>query len=88
MGWGARGAATPDADAALALGVPLTVIHMLTGIINPAGEKARKKPVAALSPIKWGVSWLIDREFRGAAATQPRDAGAEAVLRVTSWSAG
>jgi hypothetical protein len=34
----AVGAATPDADAALAQGVPLTVIHMLTGIINPAGE--------------------------------------------------
>ena len=79
----AVGAATPDADAALALGVPLTVIHMLTGIINPAGEKARKKPVAALSPIKWGVSWLIDREFRGATlqrGTGPRLGGLASVV--------
>ena len=79
----AVGAVTPDADAALALGVPLTVIHMLTGIINPAGEKARKKPVAALSPIKWGVSWLIDREFRGATlqrGTGPRLGGLASVV--------
>ena len=27
-------------------------------------ERPARKPVAALSPIKWGVSWLIDREFR------------------------
>ena len=79
----AIGAATPDADTALALGVPLTVIHMLTGIINPAGEKARRKPVASLSPIKWGVSWLIDREFRGATlgrGTGPRLGGLASVV--------
>ena len=41
------GAATSTGEAATALGVPLVVIHMLTGIINPAGEKARaRRPVA------------------------------------------
>ena len=44
-----------DADAALALGVPLTVIHMLTGSSIPPAKSAQETR-GGLSPIKWGVS--------------------------------
>jgi len=64
----AVGAATPSSDAALAAGMPLVVVHMLTGIVNPGGEapSARPKPLAALSPIRWTIRLLLEREFRGA----------------------
>eukprot|EP00633_Aureoumbra_lagunensis_P002698 CAMPEP_0197287596 /NCGR_PEP_ID=MMETSP0890-20130614/4150_1 /TAXON_ID=44058 ORGANISM="Aureoumbra lagunensis, Strain CCMP1510" /NCGR_SAMPLE_ID=MMETSP0890 /ASSEMBLY_ACC=CAM_ASM_000533 /LENGTH=603 /DNA_ID=CAMNT_0042757475 /DNA_START=59 /DNA_END=1869 /DNA_ORIENTATION=+ len=69
----AVGSLTPSADAALALGTPLMVIHLLTGIINPSGQAAsnfntEKSPVSlqSLSPIRHGVVWLIANELRGA----------------------
>jgi hypothetical protein len=48
--------------------MPLVVVHMLTGIVNPGGESpsARPKPLAALSPIRWTIRLLLEREFRGA----------------------
>ncbi|KAH8075592.1 ATPase [Aureococcus anophagefferens] len=54
----AVGAATPSSDAALAAGMPLVVIHMLTGIVNPGGEapSERPKPLAALTHQEWAAS--------------------------------
>lgn len=65
------GALAPSADAALAMGIPIMIVHMVLGIINPAGTADTKPPsagvrlVAHASPIKWAIRALVCAELRG-----------------------
>ena len=67
----AIGSCTPNADAALATGVPLMVIFMVVGIINPSGvDKTRPPPqflqyLKLASPIMWAVEALCIAEYSG-----------------------
>ena len=55
----------------MALGIPLLVIHMVLGIVNPAGASlTRREPtplriLSHASPIKWTVRALLCAEMRG-----------------------
>ena len=78
----AIGACAGSAESALALGIPVMVVYMVLGIINPAGQAAAKPPSAAvrlvanLSPIKWSVRSLVGAELRGCllyTSPSPRD---------------
>ena len=67
----AVGALVPGQDAALAVGLPVMLVHMVLGVINPAGAAAAKPPspltraVGHASPIKWAVQGLCCAELRG-----------------------
>ena len=67
----AVGSVSPDAESALALGVPLMVVLMAVGIINPSGVDPVAGPppiilrwLRAASPIRWCVEALVLAEFR------------------------
>ena len=55
----------------MALGIPLLVMHMVLGIVNPAGASVTRREPALLrilshaSPIKWTVRALLCAEMRG-----------------------
>ena len=55
----------------MALGIPLLVMHMVLGIVNPAGASVTRREPAPLrilshaSPIKWTVRALLCAEMRG-----------------------
>lgn len=64
------GSITNRPEASLVLGVPVCVVHMVVGVISPAG--ASKKPpsaamraVALTSPIKWVIRSVMCSELRG-----------------------
>ncbi|KAJ8600139.1 hypothetical protein CTAYLR_003486 [Chrysophaeum taylorii] len=64
-------AAAPTAEAALAVGTPLMVVHLLTGIVNPSGvsmssSSKKQNLLQSISPIRHAVVWLLRREFRAA----------------------
>ena len=67
----AIGSATTTGESAMALGVPLMVIFMVVGVINPSGvDKSRPQPqilkwLKRASPIKWAVEALCVAEYRG-----------------------
>ena len=67
----ALGALAPTADSALALGIPVMIVHMVLGIINPSGAAESKPPslgvrlCSHLSPIKWSIRALCCSELRG-----------------------
>ncbi|KAL1503969.1 hypothetical protein AB1Y20_010385 [Prymnesium parvum] len=67
----AIGALAPSAEAALASGIPVMVVHMVLGVINPAGVDPTRPPPRVLrllshaSPIKWSVRQLCCLELRG-----------------------
>ena len=67
----ALGALVPGQDAPLAVGLPVMIVHMVLGILNPAGAADAKPPSAAMSavshasPIKWSVRALCCAELRG-----------------------
>jgi hypothetical protein len=67
----AIGSSTPSADAAMSTGVPLMVVFMVVGIINPSGvDKMRPPPqflqyLKSASPIKWAVEALCIAEYSG-----------------------
>ena len=73
----AIGAATPSAEAALAVGTPLMVVHLLVGIVNPSGEQERDASsfdsfLKAMSPVRHAVVWLLKSEFQGLQLTGNR----------------
>jgi len=74
----AIGSAVPGGDAAMAAGIPIMVVHMVLGIINPAGQSSAKPPsklleaVANTSPIKWTVRGLCVADLRGAVLSRSR----------------
>ena len=67
----AVGSVAPDVETSLALGVPIMVILMSVGVINPSGVDASDPPPAivrwlkSISPIKWTIEALCSAEFRG-----------------------
>lgn len=81
----AIGAAVPHGEQALALGGPVMVVHMLTGVIDPAGQAARAPGLVmglmrSLSPIRAAIEALCVAELGGqtlarSAADAPRMGG-------------
>lgn len=67
----AVGSWTDSADTAMATGVPLMVIFMVVGIINPSGVDSTKGPpplvkwLQLASPIKWAIESLCVAEYKG-----------------------
>lgn len=67
----AIGSVAPDVESSMALGVPVMVILMAVGVINPSGVDANDPPpsviqwVKSMSPIKWTIEALCVAEFRG-----------------------
>ncbi|CAE8595040.1 unnamed protein product [Polarella glacialis] len=67
----AIGAAVPNGERAMATGVPVMSLHMLTGIIDPAGSAAHQPSgvmltLRALSPIRYALEALCHAELDGA----------------------
>merc|ERR1712008_5331 len=66
----AIGASTPRAEQAVMLGAPIMIVHMLTGIIDPAGDSA-PPPIGIMlalrriSPIRYAIEALCIAELRG-----------------------
>ena len=66
----AIGSVAPDVESSMALGVPIMVILMAVGVINPSGVDANDPPPAIIqwlktaSPIKWTIEALCVSEFR------------------------
>ena len=67
----AVGAMARTPESSLALGIPVMVVYMILGIINPAGTTGAKPPslgvrlVSYASPIRWSVRALVTSELRG-----------------------
>lgn len=65
----AVGAAAPRAEQALAVGAPIMVIHMLVGVIDPAGADAESdgalmSTLRTLSPIRHAIEALCLAELK------------------------
>jgi len=66
----AVGSVAPDVESSMALGVPLMVILMAVGVINPSGVDINDPPpsfiqwLKSISPIKWTIEALCVSEFR------------------------
>eukprot|EP00931_Biecheleriopsis_adriatica_P042003 TRINITY_DN23943_c0_g1_i1.p1 TRINITY_DN23943_c0_g1~~TRINITY_DN23943_c0_g1_i1.p1 ORF type:complete len:639 (+),score=121.00 TRINITY_DN23943_c0_g1_i1:30-1946(+) len=81
----AIGAAAPQADRAMALAGPVMIVHMLTGVIDPAGAAAQQpgrvmQMLQHLSPIRYAIEALCVAELGGmdlarSAADAPRMGG-------------
>uniref|UniRef100_A0A7S1S091 ABC-2 type transporter transmembrane domain-containing protein n=1 Tax=Alexandrium catenella TaxID=2925 RepID=A0A7S1S091_ALECA len=81
----AIGAAAPRADTAIAVGAPVMAVHMLTGVIDPAGQAGNDpgsviQLLRYLSPIRHGIEALCVAELEGmtlarSAADAPRMGG-------------
>ena len=67
----AIGSVTSSVESAMSLGVPIMVIFMVVGVINPSGIDPDTPPnrimrlLKAGSPIKWAIEALVTAEFRG-----------------------
>lgn len=67
----AVGSLAADGDSALAMALPLMVVFMVLGIVNPSGTAATKPPSALVralanaSPLKWAIRALCVGELRG-----------------------
>lgn len=67
----AVGSITSSVESAMSLGVPLMVIFMIVGVINPSGVDSSQQPnqlltlLKALSPIRWAIEALVTAEFQG-----------------------
>lgn len=67
----AIGSLSHDGDTALAMGMPVMVLFMVVGTINPTGVDSSKQEAAVvqvlkqLSPIKWAIEGLVAAEFSG-----------------------
>lgn len=81
----AVGAAASTAERAVALGGPVMIVHMLTGVIDPAGQVGHSanqfmELLHGLSPIRYAIEALCVAELRGldlarSAADAPRMGG-------------
>jgi ABC-type multidrug transport system ATPase subunit/ABC-type multidrug transport system permease subunit len=66
----AIGSCSKDGDTAMATAMPVMVLFMVVGVINPSGvDKNAPVPLAvkllkALSPIKWAIEGLLIGEFK------------------------
>jgi len=66
----AIGSLTSSVETALSAGVPIMVVLMVVGIINPSGVNADEPPpqlvqyLKTVSPIKWAIEALCVSEFR------------------------
>ena len=67
----AIGSCCKDGDTAMATAMPIMVLFMVVGVINPSGvDKNSPVPMAVkllkvLSPIKWAIEGLLVGEFKG-----------------------
>mmetsp|Transcript_25215 Transcript_25215/g.60645 ORF Transcript_25215/g.60645 Transcript_25215/m.60645 type:complete len:409 (-) Transcript_25215:92-1318(-) len=67
----AIGSFTSSVEAAMSTGLPIMVIFMVVGIINPSGVDPEDPPSKLLdvlkffSPMKWAIESLVTAEFRG-----------------------
>jgi len=67
----AIGSFTSSVEAAMSTGLPIMVIFMVVGIINPSGVDLDEPPnrimdcLSYFSPIKWAVESLVTAEFSG-----------------------
>ena len=75
----AIGSIASSAETAMALGVPVLVILMVVGVINPSGVNTDDPPnivmewIKMFSPIKWAIEALVTAEFRGMKFEKDRD---------------
>lgn len=79
------GALAPSAERAMALGGPVMIVHMLTGVIDPAGQAGHSsnqfmEMMQSLSPIRYAIEALCVAELGGldlarSAADAPRMGG-------------
>ena len=73
----AVGAAAPRAEQALAVGAPIMVIHMLVGVIDPAGadsepDGALMRTLRALSPVRHAIEAVCLAELRDVHFAKPK----------------
>eukprot|EP00913_Durusdinium_trenchii_P007080 g6661.t1 len=66
----AVGALAPSAERAMALGGPVMIVHMLTGVIDPAGQAGHSsnqfmEMMQSLSPIRYAIEALCVAELGG-----------------------
>ncbi|KAL7452187.1 hypothetical protein ACHAWC_003909 [Mediolabrus comicus] len=75
----AIGSLASTVETAMSMGVPLMVIFMVVGVINPSGVSADEPPNRVMelikmgSPIKWAIEALVTAEFRGMKFDKDRD---------------
>lgn len=66
----AIGSVTQDVEEAMSIGLPLMVVLMSVGVINPGGVDTSLKPpliirsLASFSPIKWAIEAVLVAEFQ------------------------
>jgi len=77
----AIGSVSRRPEASLALGIPICVVHMVVGVISPAGAPKRRpslamRAVALTSPIRWCIRSVLCSELRGMALERSSLAGA------------
>ena len=67
----AIGSCAKDGDTAMATAMPIMVLFMVVGVINPSGVDKKSPPpmvvklLKQLSPIKWAIEGLLVGEFKG-----------------------
>jgi len=67
----AIGSFTSSVESAMSTGLPIMVVFMVLGIINPSGVDTDEAPnhimkiLSFFSPIKWAVESLVTAEFSG-----------------------
>lgn len=77
----AIGAAIPNPERAMTAGIPIMTVHMLTGVIDPAGSAAAQPSpsmvmLRSISPIRYAIEALCRSELDGAVlAPNPSEAG-------------
>lgn len=77
----AIGAAIPNPERAMTAGIPIMTVHMLTGVIDPAGSAASQPSPSmvmprSISPIRYAIEALCRSELDGAVlAPNPSEAG-------------
>ena len=75
----AIGSLASSVETAMSMGVPLMVIFMVVGVINPSGVSADEPTNRVMelikmgSPIKWAIEALVTAEFRGMKFDKDRD---------------
>ena len=66
----AIGSMTSTVESAMSAGVPIMVVFMIVGVINPSGVSSEEDPIhlmkvlRTLSPIRWAIEAVVTAEFR------------------------
>ena len=76
----AIGAAAPKAEQALAVGAPIMVMHMLVGVIDPAGADNESdgllmRTLRMLSPVRHAIEALCLAELKDVPLAKPKGGG-------------